>query len=148
MRLFSVEQHQACLRHRECSVCVSAHPSDYFRPEKSTVLHFIPERDDPARIIAGYRDALPAGSYLALSHLTDETAPPNLHAQVRRCIDTYQDSASPLIARSRDTLRGWLDGLPLIAPGITVANLWHPDDRPDHGPDHDLVIAGLAHIPA
>ncbi len=112
------------------------------------VLHFIPERDDPARIIADYRDALPAGSYLALSHLTDETAPPELHAQVRVCIDTYQDSASPLIARNRDTLRGWLDGLPLVAPGITVANLWHPDDRPDHGPDHDLVIAGLAHIPA
>ncbi|MGW5742057.1 SAM-dependent methyltransferase [Amycolatopsis sp. NPDC003861] len=85
---------------------------------------------------------------LALSHLTDETAPADLRDQVRACIDTYQDSASPLVARGRGTITGWLGGLHLIPPGITVANRWHPDDDAPGGPEHDLVIAGLAQLPS
>ncbi len=112
------------------------------------VLHFVPDRDDPAGILAAYRDRLPAGSYLALSHLTDETAPADLRDQVRACIDTYQDSASPLVARDRRTITDWLGGLHLIAPGITVANRWNPDDAAPSGPEHDLVIAGLAQLTA
>lgn len=111
------------------------------------VLHFIPDRDDPAGIIAAYRRTLPPGSYLALSHLTDETAPPDLREQVRTCIDLYQDSASPLVARTRRTLARWLDGLALVPPGITIANQWNPDGSPHSGPEHDLVIAGLARLP-
>ncbi|MET8848537.1 SAM-dependent methyltransferase [Amycolatopsis sp. NPDC004625] len=110
------------------------------------VLHFIPDRDDPAGIVAAYRDALPRGSYLALSHLTDETAPPELRQQVRTCINLYQNSASPLVARTRATLAQWLDGLDLVPPGVTVANQWKPDSTPRSGPDHDLVIAGLARL--
>ncbi|SFW74846.1 SAM-dependent methyltransferase [Amycolatopsis australiensis] len=111
------------------------------------VLHFIPDRDDPAGIIAAYRDALPRGSYLALSHLTDETASPELRRQVRTCIDLYQNSASPLVARTRHTLSQWIDGLTLIPPGVTIANQWNPESLPPSGSDHDLVIAGLAQLP-
>ncbi|WIY05597.1 SAM-dependent methyltransferase [Amycolatopsis mongoliensis] len=110
------------------------------------VLHFIPDRDDPAGIIDAYRDALPRGSYLALSHLTDETAPPELRRQVRTCIELYQNSASPLVARTRATLSQWLDGLDLVPPGVTIANQWKPDTSPPTGSEHDLVIAGLARL--
>ncbi|MEV6906056.1 SAM-dependent methyltransferase [Amycolatopsis sp. NPDC051071] len=41
------------------------------------VLHFIPDHDDPA----AYRDALPPASYIALSHLIDETAHPTSTAR-------------------------------------------------------------------
>jgi hypothetical protein len=41
------------------------------------ILHFIADVEDPARILAAFRDALPAGSYLALSHATaDFRRPP------------------------------------------------------------------------
>ncbi len=33
-------------------------------------MHFITDRENPDRILAAFRDALPAGSYLALSHAT------------------------------------------------------------------------------
>ncbi len=112
------------------------------------VLHFIPDRDDPAGIIAAYRKNLPPGSYLALSHLTDETAPPELREQVRTCIDLYQGSASPLVTRTRHTLSSWLDGLALVPPGISIANQRNPDNNPHSGPEHDLVIAGLAQLTA
>ncbi len=111
------------------------------------VLHFIPDHDDPATILAAYRDALPPASYIALPHLTDETAPPDLHGQVRRCIDTYQSSASPLVTRTRSTLADRLTGLHLVTPGITVANHWLPDSEPADGPDHDLVLGAVARLP-
>jgi hypothetical protein len=39
------------------------------------ILHFITDKENPARIIAAFRDALPAGSYLALSHATADFRP-------------------------------------------------------------------------
>ncbi len=111
------------------------------------VLHFIPDHDNPAAIITAYRDALPPGSYLALSHLTHDTAPPELHDQVQRCISAYHNSTNPLTARTRDTLATWLTGLDLVPPGITVANSWRPDDASSTGPDHDLVLGAVARLP-
>ena len=39
------------------------------------VLHFIPDEDNPAAILATLLDALPSGSYLVASHSTAEHAP-------------------------------------------------------------------------
>jgi hypothetical protein len=36
------------------------------------VLHFVPDRDDPYAITAKLMDALPPGSFLALSHATSD----------------------------------------------------------------------------
>jgi len=36
------------------------------------VLHFVSDDDDPPAIVAAIRDALPAGSYLVLSHVTSD----------------------------------------------------------------------------
>ncbi|WP_410583968.1 SAM-dependent methyltransferase [Amycolatopsis sp. lyj-108] len=111
------------------------------------VLHFIPDHDHPGDILAGYRDALPPGSYLALSHLTDDTAPPEVQAQVRRCIAEYHHSANSLVARTRDTLSSWLEGLEIVAPGITVAASWRPDGNAPTGHDHDLALSAVARLP-
>lgn len=35
-----------------------------------SILHFIPDADNPARIVAGYRAALTGGGYLAISHFS------------------------------------------------------------------------------
>jgi S-adenosyl methyltransferase len=39
------------------------------------LLHFIPDDDKPAEIVATLLDALPSGSYLVASHFTSEHAP-------------------------------------------------------------------------
>ena len=39
------------------------------------IMHFITDAEDPARILAVFRDALPAGSYLAISHATADLRP-------------------------------------------------------------------------
>ena len=43
-------------------------------------LHNIPDHDDPAGIVARYLTALAPGSYLVISHVTDEFAPERMHA--------------------------------------------------------------------
>jgi len=40
------------------------------------ILHFITDAEGPAAIVATLRDALPGGSYLALSHGTQDFHPP------------------------------------------------------------------------
>src|SRR4029450_7577743 len=45
------------------------------------ILHFIPDDEDPFGIVARFRDALPVGSYLAISHGTrDIPARPDMSA--------------------------------------------------------------------
>lgn len=39
------------------------------------ILHFVPDADDPYRLVARLVDALPAGSHLTISHGTGDFAP-------------------------------------------------------------------------
>lgn len=110
------------------------------------VLHFIADSDNPDDLIASYCAALGPGSYLALSHLTDETAPPDLRAQIQYCVDTYRESTSSLTSRGRATLAHWMRNLEVVEPGITAVPQWHPDDDTPHGPEHELVIGAAGRI--
>ncbi|HUL25301.1 MAG TPA: SAM-dependent methyltransferase [Streptosporangiaceae bacterium] len=49
-------------------------------PSSSGTVHFIPDRDDPARIVATLAQQLPPGSYMAISHLTGDFAPASVAA--------------------------------------------------------------------
>ena len=39
------------------------------------IMHFVPDQDEPYSIVRSLLDALPSGSYLALSHLTGDLDP-------------------------------------------------------------------------
>jgi len=54
-------------------------------------------REDPARILAVFGDALPAGSYLTLSHATADFRP--AAAQVAAAM--YDQATSPVTLRTR-----------------------------------------------
>ena len=54
------------------------------------VLQFIPDSDDPWGVLARYVDALPAGSYLALSHFTADSMPPSIQS-----LHTQNDQRRP-----------------------------------------------------
>lgn len=111
------------------------------------VWHFITDEHHPADTIATYRAALPAGSYLALSHLSERHATEPLRDRIRECITTYTTSASPLVPRDPDTLTDWLTGFELLEPGIVPVNRWHPDLPDPDEPENRLIIGGLARLP-
>jgi hypothetical protein len=67
-------------------------------------------------------DALPPGSYLALSDGTD-TSPALNHA-----IAAYnQNSASSYHLRSPEEIARFFDGLTLVPPGVVTTSRWRPD---------------------
>ncbi len=91
------------------------------------ILHFIPDAEDPAGIVAALRDALPPGSFLALSHGTADFHP----AEVAGAASSAYDSATaPLVLRPRAAIEALLDGFTVEPPGLVQAPLWHPDTTP------------------
>jgi hypothetical protein len=90
------------------------------------VLHFVPDEDDPAGIVAIYRRALAARSYLAVSHACPpETATPETEA----ALDAYKATATPLTLRTRQQVAALLDGWRLVPPGLVNPGRWRPDEE-------------------
>jgi len=89
------------------------------------ILHFITDTEDPARILAVLRDALPAGSYLALSHATADFRP----AAANDAAAVYDQATSPVTLRTHGQVVALFDGWDLIKPGLVQVPLWRPDGR-------------------
>nr|WSY49106.1 SAM-dependent methyltransferase [Streptomyces sp. NBC_00886] len=107
-----------------------------------TILHFVTPAEDPAGIVATFRDALPDGSWLALSHATNQDRPDTAAAVGK----LYRSKAtSPVTARSRDEILGLFDGFELVTPGLTYVPLWRPDpeDEIPENPSEYWVYAGV-----
>jgi hypothetical protein len=90
------------------------------------VLHFVTAAEDPAGIAAVFRDALPEGSYLALSHATGDFRP----EAAGRAAAVYDRATSPLTLRSRSQIAALFDGFEIVDPGVVQLPLWRPDRRP------------------
>ncbi|ORT92839.1 methyltransferase, partial [Frankia casuarinae] len=88
------------------------------------ILHFVPDTDDPYRLVRRLVDALPAGSFLALSH---GTADFNADA-TQQASRAYQSQGIAGQLRTREEIARFFDGLDLIDPGIQALHRWRPDD--------------------
>ncbi|MDF5755613.1 SAM-dependent methyltransferase [Spongiactinospora sp. TRM90649] len=87
------------------------------------ILHFIPDADEPLRIIGELRDALPPGSYLALSHVTVDERPEAAPAVER----IYQNASTPFVGRMSSEVEPMFDGLDLVAPGVVNLHEWRSE---------------------
>jgi hypothetical protein len=87
------------------------------------VLPFVPDEDDPAAVMACYRDATATGSYLAISHWTNDYRPE--HA--RRAEDVYSRASHAAHGRSREQIRALMAGYTLLEPGLVDIIHWRPD---------------------
>jgi hypothetical protein len=107
------------------------------------VLHFVPDDDDPAGIIARYHDALPSGSYIALSHGVREPGPTDRQEGVR---GLYKRTPTPVFPRTPDEIAALVAGLDIVEPGIVPLGDWHPDPDGDDQPQGP-VLAAVARKP-
>jgi len=110
------------------------------------VLHCIGDADDPWRIVATLRDALAPGSYLVLSHATNESRPD----VVRAAEKVYHRSApSDGRTRSREEILHFFDGFDLAEPGLTYVPQWRPDSPADVPDDPSTLwfLVGVARKP-
>ena len=121
---------------------------DLSRPVALTlvaVLHWLPKDVDPFPIVRRIMDALPAGSHLALTHVTDDFAA----AAVQQVSDGLKAKGSSHInGRSRQEVAAFFDGMELLEPGLTVVQRWRPEPAEagtDTPGDTDIPLyAGVA----
>jgi len=91
----------------------------------NAVLHFIPDEEDPAGIIAAYIGAAAPGSYLALSHAAPDLAHPGEQEEM---LDDYRRSTKvPFINREPEQVAQWLSGLEIQPPGLVTVDQWQPE---------------------
>ena len=107
------------------------------------VLHCVPDEDDPAAIAARYLAALAPGSYLVLSHSTDEFAPDRTHQASAEA----KERGATWIPRSKDSILRMFNGRELLDPGCVLVSRWRPDaDVPAHNADRAWSYCGVALI--
>ncbi len=106
-------------------------------------LHHIADADDPAGIVARYLDAAAPGSYLVLSHFTDEFAVERIGQAAREA----NANGAPLFPRGKDAIAGMFNGLPPIDPGLVLVSHWRPDGSvPDYNADRTWAYGAVAPI--
>ena len=112
-----------------------------------SVLPFIPDADDPAAIVAAYREATAPGSYLAISHGTNDYQP----EAVGQVEGVYTRTTQPGVFRSRAEILALLPGYELLPPGLVDAIRWRPDleeelpDPLDGDVSRYSLLAAVAH---
>ncbi|HEX7302198.1 SAM-dependent methyltransferase [Lentzea sp.] len=105
------------------------------------LLHFVSDEEDPRGVVAGYRDHLAPGSFLAVSHAGydgDEES-----AASREARKIYDDDVTPMTLRGRAELTRLFDGFSLVEPGVVRVPAWRPES-PDDVPEPDGRFPGFA----
>ncbi len=105
------------------------------------VVHFLTDEDRPEQIVAALRDALPAGSFLVLSHATGDFADRS-EAQA-----VYHKATASLNLRSRAQVERFFDGFDLVEPGVTQVPFWRPDTPPPARSGEIGFYGGVARTP-
>ena len=101
------------------------------------VLHFIEDDEQAAGIVRRLVDALPAGSYVVLSHFTLDFNTAEEVAAYERMSAAGQTDAYP---RTRPVVARYLEGLQTLPPGVVAVSEW----RPDRGLDRRPHVAEVA----
>lgn len=108
------------------------------------VLHFVTDGEDPAGIVAAFREAMASGSYLALSHGTAEYVSPDTATRVHQ---PYDGAISSIHSRSVEEIRELFSGFETLDPGIVPLHQWRPDQPDTSAAMSTLGLAGLGRKP-
>jgi hypothetical protein len=108
----------------------------------AAVLHFIPDSAQPGLVIEQYLKALAPESLFVLSHVSmDDWA----SEEPTPGVPSYNQTTTPVYARTRQEVLGLMDGTELIEPGLVWAQDWRPDppENPGEGPTKSFILAAV-----
>ncbi|MFC7344758.1 SAM-dependent methyltransferase [Saccharopolyspora griseoalba] len=113
-------------------------------------LHHVSDQQDPRAVVQRVVDALPPGSYLAISHFHDPADGSELSAKARELERVML--SGPMGSgrfRTRAEIEALFCGLELVSPGLVLPRDWWPDGPRQHQPldAQQLILAGLARKP-
>ena len=87
------------------------------------VLHLIQDSQDPWGIVTQLMAAMPAGSYLTISHPAIDIH----HAQADAQRVYNERVSTPQTLRTREQVARFFTGLELVEPGLVQVHQWRPD---------------------
>jgi S-adenosyl methyltransferase len=117
---------EADLRDPQRILDLAAEVLDFRRPVAVlllAILQHIDDEDDPLKIVATLMNAVPPGSYLALSHPASDI---DSEATAKMAATLNQIMAEKITARDRPAVARFFDGLELVAPGLARVSEWRP----------------------
>jgi hypothetical protein len=95
------------------------------------IMHFITDAEDAHGLVSRLVDAVPSGSYLAISHLASDV--------VEGLTELYQGisekTKETFVLRDNAEFTRFFDGLELVDPGVTTVGHWRNEGAEPAGPD-------------
>jgi hypothetical protein len=137
----------ADLRNPDAILAEAAKTLDFTQPIAITmlgVLIFINDDDEASAIMKRLRDALPSGSYLALTHTTNA-----IHgARTDEAIRIWNEGgSSPMVARSPELIASFFEGMELLEPGLGPLSRWRSEPSPFGDPPEVDEFAAVGRKP-
>ncbi|WP_405087998.1 SAM-dependent methyltransferase [Microbispora sp. NBC_01389] len=114
------------------------------------ILHHVNDHEDPHAIAARFREALPSGSYLALSHFHNPgPSMPEVSAQATTAEKLFNENLGTGRWRTRDEILAYFGDMELLEPGVVPLAEWRPDpgEPVDRGITYHTWLGGLARKP-
>jgi hypothetical protein len=102
-----------------------------------SVLHFVPDEDKPANIVAGYAGATVPGSHVVVSHANTEART----AKSDQVVTLYQRASAAVVTRTAADISALLAGLTIVEPGAVGLAQWRPDPTDGDPGSEPLGIA-------
>jgi hypothetical protein len=94
------------------------------------ILMYLRDEEDPRGLVSALMDALPSGSYLALTHPTADFSPD----EAAGAVAATERGGISFTPRSQAEVAAFLDGLELVEPGVVPILAWHPEGAPPDDP--------------
>jgi hypothetical protein len=107
------------------------------------ILQFIGDSEDPYALVSQLVAALPSGSYLVISHPTDDFNPNRQGESIQRYNERVAEQAT---LRGHDETARFFAGLDLVEPGVVAVAKWRPDSDLD-GARPSSMWCGVARKP-
>jgi hypothetical protein len=88
------------------------------------ILHHLLDEEDPAGIVAAFRDAVPSGSFFFITNFTRLSDTPESAALEEQLLAQLGTGR----VRTPAELAAFFDGMEILPPGVVPLPLWRPDE--------------------
>jgi hypothetical protein len=88
----------------------------------NAVLHFVPDDEVAYRVVRAFKDALPLGSSLAISHATGD-----FNETLESAAGVYRSVGTGAKVRTREEFARFFEGWDVAEPGVVASHRWRPD---------------------
>jgi hypothetical protein len=137
---------QADLRDPRSILDEAAKTLDFGQPVAVMILmtlQYVADADDPQRIVRTLVDAVPSGSYLAISDVAmDLAADANVAASADKLNEHLRATRQTI--RSLEQIADFFSGLKMVDPGLVQLPHWRPDAG--NGPAQNVTLSAYCGI--